>query len=123
MVGEYKTALSGELDYAGKDGPGGVLERDPAKAKKLNVGNAILELWNPPETEGAAYVIEGLTFDREASGQGVGIKVPAETVPKNITFRDIKVYHQNVGVHINYCWQIRFESCIIRGNQTGVWGT
>ena len=52
----------------------------------------------------------------------MGIKVPAETVPKNITFRDIKVNSQNVGVHINHCYQIRFESCLIRGNQIGIWG-
>ena len=98
-------ALPGELDFEGK-----------------NVGVPILELWNPPEIEGAAFVIEGLTFDREASGQGVGIKVPVETVPKNITFRDLKVYHQYVGIHINHCYQIRFESCHIRSNQIGVWG-
>jgi hypothetical protein len=99
------TALPGELDFEGK-----------------NVGIAILELWDPPKTEGASFVIEGLTFDREDTFQGVGIKIPAETVPKNITFRDIKVYKQNVGVHINHCYQIRFESCIIRGNQIGIWG-
>ena len=104
-------ALPGELDFNGK-----------------NVGIPILELWDPPDVqgtsaaEGASFVIEGLTFDREVGGQGVGIKIPAETVPKNITFRDIKVYGQNVGVHINHCYQIRFESCIIRGNQIGIWG-
>ena len=97
-------ALPGELDFEGK-----------------NVGVPILELWNPPSLEGAAFVIEGLTFDRVAGG-GVGIKIPAETVPKNITFRDIKVYKQNVGIHINHSYQIRFESCIIRGNRIGVWG-
>jgi len=100
-------ALPGELDFEGK-----------------NVGTAILELWCPPGpgTEGASFVIEGLTFDREQNGRGVGIKIPAETVPKNVTFRDIKVHAQNVGVHINHCYQIRFESCIIRGNQIGIWG-
>ena len=99
-------ALPGELDFDGK----------------TNVGVPILELWDPPAIEGANFVIEGLTFDREARGKGVGIKVPAETVPKNITFRDIKVNSQNVGVHINHCYQIRFESCLIRGNQIGIWG-
>ncbi len=99
-------ALPGELDFEGK-----------------NVGPAILELWRPVGgPEGASYVIEGLTFEREKRGQGVGIKVPAETVPKNITFRDIKVHGQNVGVHINHCYQVRFESCVIRGNQIGIWG-
>ena len=98
-------ALPGELDFDGK-----------------NVGPAILELWAPPENEGSAYTIEGLTFDREAGGVGVGIKVPAETVPKNITFRSIKVYKQNVGVHINHCYQIWFDNCLIRGNQIGIWG-
>ena len=99
-------ALPGELDFDGK----------------TNVGVPILELWDPPAIEGANFVLEGLTFDREAGGQGVGIKVPAETVPKNITFRDVKVNGQNVGVHINHCYQIRFESCLIRGNQIGIWG-
>ena len=69
-------------------------------------------LWNPASQEGASYVIEGLTFTRESKKLvGVGIKIPAETVPKNVTFRDIKVHRQNVGVHINHCYQIRFESC------------
>ena len=99
------TALPGELDFDGK-----------------NVGVPILELWNPNSQEGASYVIAGLTFDREAGRQGVGIKIPAETVPKNVTFRDIKVHRQNVGVHVNASWQIRFESCILRGNHIGVWG-
>ncbi len=101
------TALPGELDFDGK----------------TNVGVPILELWNPSGQEGASYVIEGLTFTRESKkAAGVGIKIPAETVPKNVTFRDIKVYRQNVGVHINHSYQIRFESCIIRGNQIGIWG-
>ncbi|MDA0838795.1 MAG: right-handed parallel beta-helix repeat-containing protein [Planctomycetota bacterium] len=99
-------ALPGELDFDGK----------------TNVGVPILELWDPPAIEGANFVIEGLTFDREAKLVGVGIKVPAETVPKNITFRDVKINRQNVGVHINHCYQIRFESCLIRGNQIGIWG-
>ena len=89
---------------------------------KTNVGVPILELWNPPGEEGASYVIEGLTFEREARRNGVGIKIPAETVPKNVTFRDIKVHRQNVGVHVNACWQIRFENCIIRANRIGIWG-
>jgi hypothetical protein len=100
------TALPGELDFEGK-----------------NVGVPILELWNPEGQEGAAYVIQGLTFAREAKKRvGVGIKIPAETVPKNVTFRDIKVHGQHVGVHINASWQIRFESCVIRGNHIGIWG-
>lgn len=98
-------ALPGELDFEGE-----------------NVGVPILELWNPAGQEGAAYTVEGLTFTRESKMEGVGIKIPAETVPKNVTFRDIKVHHQNVGVHINHCYQIRFESCIIRGNRIGLWG-
>ena len=105
LTGDYKTALPGELDFNGK-----------------NVGVPILELWDPPNTEGAAFVVEGLTFDREVNAQGVGIKIPAETVPKNVTFRDIKVYRQNVGIHVVYAWQIRLESCIIRSNQIGIWG-
>lgn len=106
-------SLPGELDFDGE----------------TNVGVPILELWNQPRNglpymlyEGASYVIEGLTFDRETRQTGVGIKIPAETVPKNITFRDVKVHNQNVGIHINHCYQIRFESCIIRGNRIGVWG-
>lgn len=103
----HLAALPGELDFDGK----------------TNVGVPILELWNPPSQEGASYVIEGLTFTRESKKQvGVGIKIPAETVPKNVTFRDIKVHRQNVGVHVNHCYQIRFESCVIRGNQIGIWG-
>jgi len=106
-------ALPGELDNDGK-----------------NVGPAILELWLPPHAketpytlyEGASYVLEGLTFNREKSGMGVGIKIPAETIPKNITFRDLKIHNQNVGIHINHCYQIRMDSCIIRGNKIGVWG-
>ena len=103
-------ALPGELDFDGE----------------TNVGVPILELWKPESNaghdEGASYVIEGLTFTRESMLVGVGIKIPAETVPKNVTFRDVKVHRQNVGVHINHCYQIRFESCIIRGNQIGIWG-
>jgi len=99
-------ALPGELDFDGN-----------------NVGVPILELWDPGSQEGASYVIEGLTFTRESKKQGgVGIKIPAETVPKNVTFRDLKIHRQNVAVHINHCYQIRFESCIIRGNQIGIWG-
>jgi hypothetical protein len=99
--------LPGELDLDGK----------------TNVGIPLLELWNPDSQEGAAYVVEGLTFTRESKKLvGVGIKIPAETVPKNVTFRDIKVHRQNVGVHINASWQIRFESCVIRGNRIGIWG-
>ncbi len=106
-------ALPGELDFDGV----------------TNVGAAILELWLPPRDglpyvlyEGSGYVIEGLTFDRETSQTGVGIKIPAETVPKNITFRDVRVHNQNVGIHINHCYQVRFESCLLRGNRIGVWG-
>ena len=106
-------ALPGELDEDGK-----------------NVGVAILELWNPPFVkgtsytmyEGASFVLEGLTFDREVRSMGVGVKIPAETVPKNVTFRDIKVHNQNVGIHINHSYQVRLESCIIRGNKIGLWG-
>ncbi len=99
-------ALPGELDFDGE----------------THVGIAILELWDPPGQEGASYVIEGLTFTRESNMKGVGIKIPAETVPKNVTFRDIKVHRQNVGVHLNHVYQIRFESCIIRGGRIGIWG-
>ena len=106
-------SMPGELDFDGE----------------TNVGVPILELWNQPRNdlpyvtyEGASYVIEGLTFEREKRMTGVGIKVPAETVPKNITFRDVRIHGQNVGIHINHCYQVRFESCIIRGNRIGVWG-
>ena len=105
-TGEPHDAFPGELDFDGK----------------TNVGVPILELWGPPDFEWANFVIEGLTFDREAAGQGVGIKIPAETVAKNVTFRDVKVYRQNVGVHVNYSWQIRFESCQICLNKIGIWG-
>lgn len=115
---ERKQALTEAKDQFSLDSLPGELDFDG----KTNVGVPILELWDPPAVEGANFVIEGLTFDREARGRGVGIKVPAETVPKNITFRDIKVNSQNVGVHINHCYQIRFESCLIRGNQIGIWG-
>lgn len=101
------TALPGERDFDGE----------------TNVGTAILELWNPPDTEGASYVVEGLAVTGPPKKlSGVGIKIPAETVPKNVTFRDVKVHRQNVGIHVNACWQIRFESCIIRGNRIGIWG-
>jgi len=115
---ERKKALTDKKDQMSLDALPGELDFDG----QTNVGVPILELWDPPAVEGANFVIEGLTFDREASGQGVGIKIPAETIPKNITFRDIKVNSQNVGVHINHCYQIRFESCLIRGNQIGIWG-
>lgn len=99
-------ALPVELDYDGE-----------------NVGAAMLELWDPEGQEGVAYVIEGLTFTRESKkAVGVGIKIPAETIPKNVTFRDIKIYGQNVGVHINFSFQVRFESCILRSNRIGIWG-
>ena len=111
-------ALPGELDFKGK-----------------NVGPAILELClasdrsdpPPPELksstyEGMSLVIEGLTFHREANNRGVGIKIPAMEIPKNITFRDVVIHNQNVGVHVNHCYQIRFESCILRGNTIGIWG-
>ncbi|RLT04469.1 MAG: hypothetical protein DWI21_14325 [Planctomycetota bacterium] len=115
---ERKQALAEAKDQFSLDALPGELDFD----EKTNVGVPILELWDPPEIEGANFVIEGLTFDREAALVGVGIKVPAETVPKNITFRDVKINSQNVGVHINHCYQIRFESCLIRGNQIGIWG-
>ena len=112
------TALPGELDFSGK-----------------NVGPAILELWQPsrgaspapevlrPSTyEGMSLVLEGLTFHREAKTTGVGVKIPAEHVPKNITFRSVVIHNQNVGIHVNHCYQIRLESCTLRGNTIGIWG-
>jgi len=107
----YLRALAGELDFDG-----------------VYTGNAILEIWRPEEAqtsywqEGSSFVVEGLTFSREEKGEGVGIKIPAETCPKRIVFRDVKVFRQNVGFLSNYCWQIRIENCSFRQNQIGIWG-
>jgi len=93
-----------------------------ALADEKELGTAIMELYNPPGYEGAGFVIEGLTFDREGGQNGIGIKVPAESVPKGTTFRSIKVFNQEYGIYINYAWQFYFSDCIFRHNRVGIYG-
>ena len=101
------TALPGELDLDGKK----------------NVGSPILELRHPPASGIVGnFVIQGLTFTRERKFRGVAIKVLTEAIPKNLEFRDIKVYGQNIGIHINHSYQIRFDNCVIEYNRIGIWG-
>ncbi len=83
---------------------------------------ALLELYNPPGTEGAGFVIEGLTFTRDEKQTGIGIKVPAGQVPKGTTFRSVHVFRQAVGIHVNYAWQMYFSDCILRSNRVGLHG-
>ncbi len=84
-------------------------------------GAPILVVSGVDGIEGGNYCVEGLTFDREERGNGVGISLPWDgTVAKNTTFRSIKVAGQKVGVHINYQWQVFFAECMFRGNQTGM---
>lgn len=86
-------------------------------------GAAILEINNPRQIEGQAYVIEGLSFSREVNRHGIGISIPASArSPKYITFRDIHIYRQNIGMYVNYDWQIYFENCLFRSNKIGVLG-
>ncbi|NLO04503.1 MAG: hypothetical protein GX131_01600 [candidate division WS1 bacterium] len=93
-------------------------EREPEEAE---LGIPILQIHGMEGIEGGNFCIEGLTFDREARGNGVGISLPmGHGVAKNTTFRSIKVTGQNVGVHINYQWQIFFAECMFRGNGRGM---
>ena len=88
----------------------------------LGQGGAILELRNPPNFEGAAFTIEGLIFDRQRQRQGVGIKVYGDHVPKGTVFRSVKIFNQDIGVHINYAWQFYFTDCMFRENRVGLLG-
>jgi len=93
-------------------------EREPEEAE---LGVPILSIHGVDGFEGGNYCIEGLTFSREQRGNGVGISMPwGHGVAKNTTFRSVRVFGQNVGVHINYQWQIFFAECTFRGNQRGM---
>lgn len=93
-------------------------EREPEEAE---LGIPILQIHGMEGIEGGNFCIEGLTFDREVRGNGVGISLPmGHGVAKNTTFRSIKVTGQNVGGHINYQWQIFFAECMFRGNGRGM---
>lgn len=85
------------------------------------LGPAILEVHNPPEYEGAGITIEGLTFDREQARHGIGIKIALQH-PKVTTLRSVRVFNQDIGVHVNYAWQIYFNECLFRSNRVGVLG-
>jgi len=88
--------------------------------EEKDLGVPILSLMNPPEIEGAGYVIEGLTFRREGSRTGIGIQVPFKQVPKHTTFRNLKIFQQNVGIHLNYAWQFSIVDCMFRANNIGM---
>lgn len=93
-------------------------EREPEEEQ---IGVPILSIHGVEGIEGGNYLIEGLSFDREVRRSGVGISLPmGRGVAKNTTFRSVKVSGQNVGVHINYHWQIFFSECMFRGNDTGM---
>lgn len=93
-------------------------EREPEEAE---LGVPILSIHGVEGIEGGNYCFEGLTFSREERGNGVGISMPwGHGVAKNTTFRSIRVFGQNVGVHINYQWQVFFAECTFRGNQRGM---
>lgn len=93
-------------------------EREP---EEVELGVPILSIHGVEGMEGANFCIEGLTFDREQRGNGVGISLPmGQGVAKNTTFRSVKVMSQQVGVHINYQWQIFFAECMFRGNHRGM---
>ncbi len=93
-------------------------EREP---EEQELGVPILIVHGMEGIEGGNFCIEGLTFDREQRGNGVGVSLPmGHGVAKNTTFRCIKVTRQNVGVHINYQWQVSFTESMFRGNQRGM---
>jgi len=93
-------------------------EREPEEEP---LGVPILIVHGMDGIEGGNFCIEGLTFDRENRGSGVGVSLPmGQGVAKNTTFRSIKVIGQGVGVHINYQWQIFFAECMFRGNGRGM---
>ncbi|MDP7131171.1 MAG: right-handed parallel beta-helix repeat-containing protein [Planctomycetota bacterium] len=92
---------------------------DPEPEEK-DKGVPILVLKDPKGNEGASYCIEGLRLKREQRSAGVGISVPWKEVPKNVSFRNLKIHDQKVGVHIKYAWQFSFQDCLFRGNDTGM---
>ncbi|MCP5458031.1 MAG: hypothetical protein H6971_00160 [Gammaproteobacteria bacterium] len=83
-------------------------------------GVPIVRLKTVPEVEEAAYVIEGLSFDRENGPKGVGIAIPWAEIPKSTSFRSIKVFNQDVGIHILNAWQIYFSDCVFFSNGIGL---
>lgn len=92
-----------------------------AEPEEHELGAPILRIHGVEGIEGGNFIIEGLTFDREQRGNGVGISLPmGHGVAKNTTFRSVRVMRQNVGAHINYQWQIFFTECMFRGNQRGM---
>jgi hypothetical protein len=92
-----------------------------AEPEEQELGAPILRIHGVEGIEGGNYAIEGLSFDRQQRGNGVGISLPmGHRVAKNTTFRSVKVTGQNVGVHINYQWQVFFTECMFRGNQRGM---
>lgn len=94
-----------------------LVEPEPEEKDK---GVPMLVLKNPKGQEGASYTIEGLRFKREQKANGVGISVPWKEIPKNVTFRGLKIHDQKVGVHIKYAWQFSFQDCLFRGNEVGM---
>lgn len=114
----YGATLLGTAALDELESPDILGEREP---EEVELGVPILRIHGPEGIEGGNYCIEGLTFSREQRGNGVGISLPmGHGVAKNTTFRSIKVTGQNVGVHINYQWQIFFAECMFRGNGRGM---
>lgn len=94
---------------------------DERQPEEVELGMPILSIRGMEGIEGGNFCIEGVTFDRRERGNGVGISLPmGHGVAKNTTFRSVKVMAQNVGVHINYQWQIFFAECMFRGNGRGM---
>jgi hypothetical protein len=99
------------------------LDRQPLAAPEIGeppAGVPIMMLKAVPDVEEAAYVIEGLRFDRDNGPQGVAVAVPWPETPKSTTFRSIKVFNQAVGIHIQNAWQIYFSDCLFFANDVGL---
>lgn len=89
--------------------------------EETKLGVPILVVRGVEGFEGSGFCIEGLQLSREARATGVGISFPkSDRVPKGTSLRNVRVFGQNVGIHINLCWQIYFSDCIFRGNDIGM---
>ena len=80
----------------------------------------ILKHPNAKGSEGASFCIEGLRFKREQRLKGIAISVPWKDVPKNVSFRNLKIHNQKIGIHIKFAWQFSFSDCLFRENDIGM---
>ena len=93
---------------------------DAPEPEEADKGVPILILKDPKGKEGASFCLEGLRFTREQNLTGIGISVPWKEVPKNVTFRNLKIHGQKIGVHIKFAWQFSFHDCLFRENDVGM---